>query len=1518
MENPNAPIALTTLMDAYKDRLAESLRRLDPEQRAVSDEIVAGSPQPLVVLAGAGSGKSETMVTTVARMLAEGHYSSSDLIVTTFTRKAREELEHRLNLLVPSHLLSGLRLGTFHALAQRYMVAADPQMPDHGWKNSRNVDLIGDDDSSAERKKVQPLVERILRGIERTGREPSLSEHGWKTITFLAEQTDSEKAAREVFTKRELFGEGGKKVFARLWGLVGIPDAGSIWRRVLGDWEIPGLTTGKMKWDKALGREIPEYQRGLDVIVPNGRSAHDYAGQVEIMRGKGWNPDSPAALAQMEALEHVGYRAIRQAWKLYEEVKAHFHAFDFADVLEAYWLRGEDKARIVLVDECQDNNFVQLDVARKVAERGGGKLCLIGDVRQCIPGDQPIRVPGGFKSAREIRRGDAILAAYGGKEATEFVTEVHQTYHERAYEFETETGSTFQTTGEHLLFSALGQPEGFYVYLMWRKGYGFRVGSSQSTGVLGLKHVIVRTQQEQAERLWILGCVATGREARLLEHQIGYRFQVPMAPFKPRPDTMFTTAEEALAFFGEFKENGRVVLEAYGLHFDHPAYVAKSSARGRVAINVLLATGKGNSEVAVESQIVPTAVQAEFGFAPSKGGRTRYRKYPKSAAAALRMARTLEAAMPGDSYVVQLLSVPESDRRVFAVHANGVHPGMLVPERDTDGVVRMRRIVRRTELPVADCYDFEVSNAANFYVGNVVVHNSIYGFRGADPSVTANAPQTIGAKVMEITTNYRSGEDIVSLGNTIAEGKSWSIGSPSRSGRRGSDGQPIPGAIEMRAYNDPLEEARATAQEVRELTAAGMSPSEIAVLVRTNAAAANYELGFIMERVPVMILGSRASFFERSEIKDALALLILAEGYGGPPERLASLMRIWKTPIDTPKPFHFLGEAAFRAAVEPVAELRTLLMMDALIQSKPVIDKPQWVADASALRKQLKQLCETPWPERVKGVADLISDPPWLRGAARAGELEGNEAIDPEVIQRLDALVTISEKFETLSELIGFTKQVVNAALFFEGEDRMTKAQRAQWDAERRRRVVVSTVHKAKGLGWERVYLSATAGVFPGPRTREEDMPEEERIFYVSATRAKLTVVFTYAEHAGQAGGPSPFLDDFVAPILGAVGKLPEGWRLVSKKPLRYERADGAFVDLTEAPKAYTLQATGVDAEPEHFDTRTAALSAIQSYLAALPLIDPQEQRPSENSLTEQETPMAEQGLSTSDGLFLAYLRQMSGQAAPGLSWVALADMLLVDAELRARVMDDVRASVRSYAPVPEDREERIAQVLDDVGSRQSHWVVLPGYPALTDRAGSASLVADGRWVSVARPWKGIEPPALLRSGSIVVLDFPADGSGTEWRAYQINESGTPVQILQHTARPGGPKAATEEFHAAVAKAKSTTWRRDELSVWLAERGVDESVAADARYIYEASAGSPIGLSRMGRVEAQAADIDAQGAVRARQLSALPAERLAALTGIGLLVPGKDRSYRLALGEQAPPPPNIRGPIEKAEKPKKK
>ncbi len=99
------------------------LHRLNPSQR----EAVFHKNGPLLVLAGAGSGKTTTMATRIAYLIAKHHISAENILGLSFTRKAAGELKERVVKMIGQtsgkHAAKGLTLSTFHALCVRILRA---------------------------------------------------------------------------------------------------------------------------------------------------------------------------------------------------------------------------------------------------------------------------------------------------------------------------------------------------------------------------------------------------------------------------------------------------------------------------------------------------------------------------------------------------------------------------------------------------------------------------------------------------------------------------------------------------------------------------------------------------------------------------------------------------------------------------------------------------------------------------------------------------------------------------------------------------------------------------------------------------------------------------------------------------------------------------------------------------------------------------------------------------------------------------------------------------------------------------------------------------------------------------------------------------------------------------------------------------------------------------------------------------------------------------------------------------
>jgi DNA helicase-2/ATP-dependent DNA helicase PcrA len=99
------------------------LNKLNPEQR----EAVLHREGPLLILAGAGSGKTRVITFRIAHLIGDGHAEPGQVLAVTFTNKAAQEMRERVEALIGSEC-GGVWLSTFHALCARLLRREAPKI----------------------------------------------------------------------------------------------------------------------------------------------------------------------------------------------------------------------------------------------------------------------------------------------------------------------------------------------------------------------------------------------------------------------------------------------------------------------------------------------------------------------------------------------------------------------------------------------------------------------------------------------------------------------------------------------------------------------------------------------------------------------------------------------------------------------------------------------------------------------------------------------------------------------------------------------------------------------------------------------------------------------------------------------------------------------------------------------------------------------------------------------------------------------------------------------------------------------------------------------------------------------------------------------------------------------------------------------------------------------------------------------------------------------------------------------
>jgi DNA helicase-2/ATP-dependent DNA helicase PcrA len=206
------------------------------------------------------------------------------------------------------------------------------------------------------------------------------------------------------------------------------------------------------------------------------------------------------------------------------------------------------------------------------------------------------------------------------------------------------------------------------------------------------------------------------------------------------------------------------------------------------------------------------------------------------------------------------------DRSLPFIAASAIRPGMVMATEQAsfDVVERVKH-----EDYAAEVYDLNIERTHNFVANGVLTHNSIYRWRGARvenlQKFRSDFPQ---AQLFKLEQNYRSSAAILEAANALIANNSARLGKELWTS--GARGEPVRVYC---AYNE-RDEAEFVLGRIQQWIAGGGLRRECAILYRSNAQSRVFEEALIQARIPYRVYGG-LRFFERAEIKDALAYLRL-------------------------------------------------------------------------------------------------------------------------------------------------------------------------------------------------------------------------------------------------------------------------------------------------------------------------------------------------------------------------------------------------------------------------------------------------------------------------------------------------------------------------------------------------------------------------------------------------------------------------------------------------------------------
>jgi DNA helicase-2/ATP-dependent DNA helicase PcrA len=978
---------------------------LNPVQR----EAVAHTEGPMLVVAGAGSGKTRVLTHRIAYLMSQG-ISPFEILAITFTNKAAQEMKERVGALV-GPVAQKMWVSTFHAACVRILRRDGHRL---GYPSSFTIY------DQADAHRLTGYVIRDL-GLD-SKRFPNRQVHA---IISAAKNDD---VGPEEFAGR------AEVIFER--------KVADVYR----EYQARLLKAGAMDFDDLLRNTV------------------------ELLR------------TEPEVLEH--YRR---------------------------------RFRHVLVDEYQDTNRVQNELVLQLAGEHRN-VCIVGDSDQCLPAGTLVRTPTGDRPIEEIRVGDEVLGV-GASSALlpAGVTAVMPgSYRGRLYRVRA-GGRELAGTPHHIVpAQPTLDPGGHLVYLMERADRGFRIGRtttvrSNSQGVpdLGPR---VRMNQEHGDRLWILGVYGTLEEGAWWESWFAAQYGLPTACFHAsgRRLAMGEDALDRLFAAIDTPSRAKELLEDLDLHLDFPHLVPQNGAR-RQTLNLTMFSDPRGTEVGYHrvqwssnrADVAERLRAAGFSVRPGKVGGHRVETIRRDYVEALALARAMAHA--GNLRIRRRASI--ADQIWDYMPLSHLRPGMTVLVPDESGVLVPTRVdavdVSEHDGPV---YDLEVAPCHTYVAGGIVVHNSIYRFRGADIRNILEFEEAFpDATVMVLEQNYRSTQTILDAANAVIANN---VGrKPKELWTDEGDGTAI---IRYHA-DDEGDEAQWVVHEINKLHDSGQYHwGDVAVFYRTNAQSRVVEEHLLRAGVPYKVIGG-TRFYDRREIKDALAYLKAVVN----PSDEVSVKRV----LNVPK--RGIGDSTV-AKLDGWAAMHGYTFMQALRRS----------ADAGVAGRAVKGI--ESFLELIDRATEIVDRGPapllevLLDTSGYVAELQEEHTIEAE------------SRLENLAELVGSARDVEVVDEFLEQVGLVADSDEVPDDDSQ---VVLMTLHSAKGLEFPAVFLVGLEdGVFPHLRSLTEptELEEERRLAYVGITRARERLYLSHAWSrtiygSTQYNPPSRFLDEIPQRLVQAI-----------------------------------------------------------------------------------------------------------------------------------------------------------------------------------------------------------------------------------------------------------------------------------------------------------------------------------------------------------------------------------------------
>lgn len=340
---------------------------------------------------------------------------------------------------------------------------------------------------------------------------------------------------------------------------------------------------------------------------------------------------------------------------------------------------------------------------------------------------------------------------------------------------------------------------------------------------------------------------------------------------------------------------------------------------------------------------------------------------------------------------------------------------------------------------------------------------SIYRFRGAKPEIMLGFSKDFPkAEQVILNTNYRSGEPIVETAERIISGnqKRFEKQMRSQKGKYGS--------VEIKRFETQREENRYIVHVIREEMEKKTDLSQIAILCRTNQGPRQLVGALMAYNIPFYMQDVVPNLFEHWIARNMIDYMKLALG----DRRRSTFLRVMN------RPKRYIGTEYLTQSEVSFEDLL-----------EKVKDKPWLYEYVENMKEDLRILKSMTPMMAIIYIRKTIGYNAYLSEYARFRRVR-----EEEFTQVLEEVQESARGFDTYEEWFDYIRDYTQEL-----------KQQSKKNREEKNGIVISTMHGAKGLEFDRVFLpDVNEEVIPHKKSiKEEDIEEERRLFYVAATRAK-------------------------------------------------------------------------------------------------------------------------------------------------------------------------------------------------------------------------------------------------------------------------------------------------------------------------------------------------------------------------------------------------------------------------------